>query len=82
MCDGPASRVRLPESEREVAVDDERVQLEPSEDAPSDGETIEDVVRRGCWSGTPWAMLGGVAAFIWLCVAVTSALVLLVWWLA
>ena len=54
----------------------------PTEDAPRQGESVEDVVRRGRWSGTPWVMLGSVAAFVWLAVAVVAAVALLVWWLA
>ena len=54
----------------------------PPEDAPRQGESVEDVVRRGRWSGTPWVMLGGVAAFVWLAVAVVAGVALLVWWLA
>lgn len=52
------------------------------EDAPAEGASVEGAVRRGRWSGTPWVMLGSVAAFVWLCVAVVSAVALLVWWLA
>ena len=58
------------------------VQEGPAEDAPRQGESVEDVVRRGRWSGTPWVMLGGVAAFVWLTVAVVAGVALLVWWLA
>ena len=54
----------------------------PPEDAPSEGESVEDVVRRGRWSGTPFVVLGSVAVTIWLVVGVVAALVLLVWWLA
>ena len=54
----------------------------PTEDAPREGESVEDVVRRGRWSGTPFVLLGSVAASIWLVVAVVAAIALLVWWLA
>ena len=54
----------------------------PPEDAPREGESVEDVVRRGRWSGTPFVVLGSVAVTIWLVVGVVAALVLLVWWLA
>ena len=65
----------MPETDRE---------REPSstEDAPREGESVEDVVRRGRWSGTPFVLLGSVAAGIWLVVAVVAAIALLVWWLA
>ena len=53
----------------------------PREDAPREGESVEDVVRRGRWSGTPWVMLGSVAAFVWLAVAAVAAAALLVSWL-
>ena len=61
----------------------DRVEQEPpTEDTPQAGETVEDVVRRGRWSGTPFVLLGSVAAGIWLVVAVVAAIALLVWWLA
>ena len=53
-----------------------------TEDAPREGESVEDVVRRGKWSGTPFALLGSVAAAIWLVVALIAGIALLVWWLA
>jgi hypothetical protein len=43
---------------------------------------MEDVVRRGRWSGTPFVLLGGIAATIWLVVALVAGLALLAWWLA
>ena len=46
------------------------------------GDSMEDVVRRGRWSGTPFVVLGSVAAMIWLVVALVAGLALLVWWLA
>ena len=52
------------------------------EDAPGEGESMEDVVRRGRWSGTPFVLLGSVAASIWLVVAAVAGIALLVWWLA
>ena len=52
------------------------------EDAPREGESMEDVVRRGRWSGTPFVLLGSVAASIWLVVAAVAGIALLVWWLA
>jgi len=54
----------------------------PTEDTPQAGETVEDVVRRGRWSGTPFVLLGSIALTIWLVVGVVAGLVLLVWWLA
>jgi hypothetical protein len=61
----------------------DRVEQEPpTEDSPQAGETVEDVVRRGRWSGTPFVLLGSVALTIWLVVGVVAGLVLLVWWLA
>ena len=61
----------------------DRVEQEPpTEDTPQAGETVEDVVRRGRWSGTPFVLLGSVAATIWLVVAVVAGVALLVWWLA
>lgn len=54
----------------------------PTEDAPREGESVEDVVRRGRWSGTPFVALGSVAVAIWLFAGVVAAIVLLVWWLA
>jgi hypothetical protein len=62
----------------------DRVEQEdqPSEDAPRPDESLEDVVRRGRWSGTPFVMLGGVAVTIWLVVGVVAGIVLAVWWLA
>ena len=61
----------------------DRVEQElPTEDTPQAGETVEDVVRRGRWSGTPFVVLGSVALTIWLVVGVVAGLVLLVWWLA
>lgn len=54
----------------------------PTEDAPREGESVEDVVRRGRWSGTPFVALGGVALVIWATVAVVAGIALLVWWLA
>lgn len=53
-----------------------------TEDAPPEGESVEDVVRRGKWSGTPFALLGGLAAMIWIVVAAIAGIALLVWWLA
>ena len=52
------------------------------EDTPVAGDSMEDVVRRGRWSGTPFVLLGSVAATIWLVVALFAGLALLVWWLA
>ena len=52
------------------------------EDTPMPGDSMEDVVRRGRWSGTPFVLLGSVAATIWLVVALVAGLALLVWWLA
>ena len=61
----------------------DRVEQEaPTEDTPQAGETVEDAVRRGRWSGTPFVLLGSVALTIWLVVGVVAGLVLLVWWLA
>ena len=47
-----------------------------------DGESVETAVERGRWAGTPFAVLGTVAAGIWLVGGVVAAAVLLVWWLA
>jgi hypothetical protein len=52
------------------------------EDTPARDDSMEDVVRRGRWSGTPFVLLGGVAATIWLVVALVAGLALLAWWLA
>ena len=49
------------------------------EDTPMPGDSMEDVVRRGRWSGTPFVVLGSVAAMIWLVVGLVAGLV---WWLA
>ncbi len=53
-----------------------------TEELPQQSDSLEDTVRRGRWSGTPWVALGSVAAVIWLTVAAVAGLVLLVWWLA
>lgn len=53
-----------------------------TEDTPREGDSVEDVVRRGRWSGTPFVALGGVALVIWATVAVIAGIALLVWWLA
>ena len=62
----------------------ERIEQEapPADDAPQPGESVEDAVRRGRWSGTPFVLLGSVALTIWLVVAIVTGVVLLVWWLA
>ena len=52
------------------------------DDAPQPGECVEDAVRRGRWSGTPFVLLGSVALTIWLVVGIVAGIVLLVWWLA
>jgi hypothetical protein len=72
-----------------VRVSDRRESQEPAEpnvpvgeDTPVPGDSMEDVVRRGRWSGTPFVLLGSVAATIWLVVALVAGLALLVWWLA
>lgn len=52
------------------------------EDTPARDDSMEDVVRRGRWSGTPFVLLGGIAATIWLVVALVAGLALLAWWLA
>lgn len=71
---GVSDRIESPESaEPEVPA---------GEDTSAPGDSMEDVVRRGRWSGTPFVLLGSVAATIWLVVAVVAGLVLLVWWLA
>ena len=62
--------------------DNDREQKPVPEDAPREGESMEDVVRRGRWSGTPFVLLGSVAAGIWLVVAAVAGIALLVWWLA
>jgi hypothetical protein len=54
----------------------------PTEDVQLEGDSVEETVRRGRWAGTPFVLLGGVAATIWLVVGAVAALVLLVWWLA
>ena len=59
--------------------------MEPENEPPttrSDGESVETAVERGRWAGTPFAVLGTVAAGIWLVGGVVAATVLLVWWLA
>jgi hypothetical protein len=63
------------------SVVDEPVEREPSEDVPGEGDSVEDVVRRGRWSGTPFVALGSVAVVLWLAVAVVAGAALLVWWL-
>jgi hypothetical protein len=62
----------------------DRVEQEgpPAADAPLEDESVEDAVRRGRWSGTPFVLLGSVALTIWLVVALVAGIVLLVWWLA
>ena len=60
---------------------DERGGREPSEDTPREGDSVEDVVRRGRWAGTPFVALGSVAAVVWLAVALVAGAVLLIWWL-
>ena len=63
---------------------EERVKLDVpvGEDTPARDDSMEDVVRRGRWSGTPFVLLGSVAATIWLVVALVAGLALLAWWLA
>ena len=59
--------------------------MEPENEPPTtrpDGESVETAVERGRWAGTPFAVLGTVAAGIWLVAGVVVAAVLLVWWLA
>ena len=60
---------------------DERVEREPGEDTPREGDSVEDVVRRGRWSGTPFVALGSVALVLWLTVALVAGGALLLWWL-
>ena len=57
-------------------------QGQPADDAQRPDESVEDAVRRGKWSGTPFVLLGSVALTIWLVVGVVAGIVLLVWWLA
>jgi hypothetical protein len=57
-------------------------QEQPVDDAPRPDESVEDAVRRGKWSGTPFVLLGSVAVTIWLVVGLVAGIVLLVWWLA
>jgi hypothetical protein len=54
----------------------------PGGDVVQPDETVEDAVRRGRWSGTPFVLLGSVALTIWLVVGMVAGIVLLVWWLA
>ena len=54
----------------------------PADDAPLPDESVEDAVRRGRWSATPFVLLGSVALTVWLVVGVVAGIVLLVWWLA
>jgi hypothetical protein len=71
--------------EREVRLRDVHREGEPepsTDDGPGEDVSVEDAVRRGRWSGTPFVLLGSVAATIWLVVALVTAVVLLVWWLA
>ena len=63
-------------------VDRPEHEAQPSDDSPGTGESVEDAVRRGRWSGTPFVLLGSVAVTIWLVVGVVAGIVLLVWWLA
>ena len=55
---------------------------QPADDALRPDESVEDAVRRGKWSATPFVLLGSVALTIWLVVGVVAGIVLLVWWLA
>ena len=57
-------------------------QRQPADDAQQPDESVEEAVRRGKWSGTPFLLLGSVAVTIWLVVGVVAGIVLLVWWLA
>lgn len=50
-------------------------------DVSSPPDTSEESVARGRGSGTPFALLGGVALVIWAIVAIVAAAVLLLWWL-
>lgn len=63
-------------------VDRVEQEAQPSEVSPQQDEPLEDVVRRGRWSGTPFVLLGGIAVTIWLVVGVVAGIVLVVWWLA
>lgn len=63
-------------------VDRVEKQGQPADDALRPDESVEDAVRRGRWSGTPFVLLGSVALTIWLVVAAVAGIVLLVWWLA
>ena len=61
----------------------DRVEHEqPADDAPGPEESVEDAVRRGRWSGTPFVLLGSVALTSWLVVAAVAGIVLLALWLA
>ena len=44
-------------------------------------ESPEESVARGRASGTPFALLGGVAVVIWAIVVAVAAVLLVVWWL-
>ena len=55
---------------------------QPADDRLPEDEPVEEAVRRGRWSGTPFVLLGSVALTIWLVVAVVAGIALLVWWLA
>ncbi len=63
-------------------VDRVEQEAQPSEVAPRQDGSLEDVVRRGRWSGTPFVLLGSIAVTVWLVVGVVAGIVLVVWWLA
>lgn len=51
------------------------------DDAPAPRDAPDESVARGRASGTPFALLGGVAVVIWAIVVAIAAILLVVWWL-
>lgn len=67
---------------------DDRQQADPVEtpglETPESTETepTEKALARGRAAGTPFVLLGSVAATIWIVLALVASAALVVWWLA
>ena len=53
-----------------------------SDESDRHDEPVAEAARRGQWWGTPFVVLGSVAAVVWVVAGLITGALLLIWWLA
>jgi hypothetical protein len=53
-----------------------------SDESERHDEPVAEAARRGQWWGTPFVVLGSVAAVVWVVAGLITGALLLIWWLA